>query len=423
LAAGNKGFAFMTVLYITQNGVTDHIGRSQVAPYVLGLASQGYKIHVLSAEKPGQDSLIAQYQQLFDAAGIRWTRVHYRNKPSVVGPAWTQTLMHRAAHRLVKTEGIRLIHCRSFPPALIGYRLKQALGVKYIFDFRDFYADGGMRKTRGLAWLMYRRLKQLEAPMIRNADKVVCLTERAKEVLSQWYLKDVTNAAQRFQVIPCCADFSHFNLMRLSKAEIAYGREKARLQPGDFVLLYLGSLGPDYLLPQMLRLFRQVLAVKPNACFLFVSNNGKELVDCECDLQGIPRNRIRFVSADRNEVPSFIALADISVVFIQADISKVGCSPTKLAELFACNVPVIANSGVGDLDSIISLEKNGSVVVKDFSEAILRTAVEQVIAFKETCTSSIRANNREFALEEGVAHYGSVYSELLTMSEKIEGVR
>jgi len=403
----------MTVLYITQNGVTDHIGRSQVAPYVLGLARLGFRIHVLSAEKPGQHGLVEHYQKLFDSAGIRWTRVHYRNKPSVVGPAWTQALMHRTARRLVISESIRLIHCRSFPPALIAYRLKQTLGIKYIFDFRDFYADGGMQKTYGLAWLMYRRFKQLERPMIQNADKVVCLTERAKEVLANWYLLDVVDFAPRFQVIPCCADFSHFNLMRLVPADIAYGREKAGVQRGDFVLLYLGSLGPDYLLPQMMRLFRQVLIVNPKAFFLFVSNNGKELVDSECDAQGVPRNHIRFISADRNEVPSLIALADLSVVFIKADISKVGCSPTKLAELFACNVPVIANTGVGDLDAIIGLQKNGSVIVKDFSDETLRSAIEEVTAFKKTGTVNIRENSREFALEEGVARYATVYEELL----------
>lgn len=403
----------MTVLYITQNGVTDHIGRSQVAPYVLGLARQGFKIHVLSAEKPGQHALIEQYQKLFDAAGIRWTRVHYRNKPSIIGPAWTQKLMHRAAHRLVISEGIRLIHCRSFPPALIAYRLKQKLGIKYIFDFRDFYADGGLQRTRGIAWLMYRRFKQLERPMIQNADKVVCLTERAKEVLAGWYLPGVANSAQRFQVIPCCADFSHFNLTCLTADDIARGREKARLQRDDFVLLYLGSLGPDYLLPQMMALFRQVLTVRPKACFLFVSNNGKELVESECDAQGVSRERIRFVSADRNEVPSLIAQANLSVVFIKADISKVGCSPTKLAELFACNVPVIANTGVGDLDAIIGLQKNGSVIVKEFTDETLRSAIEQVIALKKTGTVNIRENSREFALEEGVARYATVYQELL----------
>lgn len=403
----------MTILYVTQNGVTDHIGRSQVAPYVLGLARQGFQIHVLSAEKPGHDALIEQYQKLFDSAGVRWTRVRYRNKPWVVGPAWTQMLMQRAARHLVISEGIRLIHCRSFPPALIAYRLKQAFGVKYIFDFRDFYADGGLRKSRGIAWLIYRRFKQLEGPMIRSADKVVCLTERAKEVLISWYLQDVMNAARRFQVIACCADFSHFNLAGLSAADIALARSKAGLQSSDFVLLYLGSLGPDYLLPQMLALFRQVLSVNPQSRFLFVSNNGKDLVDRECDAQGVPRDRIRFVSADRNEVPSLISLAALSVVFIQADISKVGCSPTKLAELFACNVPVIANTGVGDLDTIIDLSKNGSVIVKDFSDNTLRSAIEQVIEFKKCGAVNIRENSREFALEEGVVRYAAVYRELL----------
>ncbi|MBE0623741.1 MAG: glycosyltransferase [Burkholderiales bacterium] len=403
----------MTVLYMTQNGVTDHIGRSQVAPYVLSLARQGFRLHVLSAEKPGQDTLIDKYQQLFDDVGILWTRVRYRNKPQLVGQAFTQVAMRLAAHRIVRQEGIRLIHCRSFPPAVIGHGLKRALGVKYIFDFRDFYVDGGLENRRGLARLAFRRLKRLEGPMIRDADKVVCLTDRAREVLSGWYLSDVHQPERRFRVIPCCADFTHFDAARLTAADLARAREKAGLQPGEFVLLYLGSLGPDYLLPQMVALFRQVLTVQSRARFLFASNNGKELVEAECDAQGVARDAVRFLSADREEIPALIALADLSVVFIRAARSKAGCSPAKLAELFACNVPVIANTGVGDLDNIISLQRNGSVIVHDFSEETLRAAVQQVIRFNETSTVSIRENSREFALEEGVARYAAVYRELL----------
>ena len=41
----------MTILYITEDGITDHIGRAQVAPYLLGLARLGFDIHILSAEK------------------------------------------------------------------------------------------------------------------------------------------------------------------------------------------------------------------------------------------------------------------------------------------------------------------------------------------------------------------------------------
>jgi glycosyltransferase involved in cell wall biosynthesis len=99
------------------------------------------------------------------------------------------------------------------------------------------------------------------------------------------------------------------------------------------------------------------------------------------------------------------------VIFIRADLSKAGCSPTKLAELFACNVPVIANTGVGDMDRIIDLERNGSAIVEDFSEPTLRAAVDEVLAPGHT--THIRENSREFDLEAGVERYAKVYAELL----------
>lgn len=403
----------MSVLYITQNGVTDHIGRSQVAPYVLGLAREGFRIHVLSAEKPGQDALIRQYQQLFDDAAVRWTRVPYRNRPPLMGQAMTQALMKRAAQRIIRQEAIRVVHCRSFPPALIAHQLKPSTGIKYIFDFRDFYADGGLTKAKGLSRLAFRRLKQLEGPMIRQADKVVCLTHRATEVLTDWYLSDDPQAPARFQVIPCCADFEHFNLQRVTPTAQAVARAKAGLEPDAFVLLYLGSLGPDYLLPQMMALFRQLVGLRPNARFLFVSNNGKDLVEAECRAQGVAPECIRFVSADRTDIPAYLSLADLSVVFIRADVSKAGCSPTKLAELFACNVPVVANTGVGDMDQIIDLERNGSVIVHDFSDQTLRHAVLQVLEHRQRVRGGIREQSHEFSLDEGVNRYASVYRELL----------
>ena len=75
------------VLYITQNGVTDHIDRSQVAPYLIGLAQKGFRIHVLSAERSGRDELIARYGRHFALAGAQWTYVPYCMRPSYVGQA------------------------------------------------------------------------------------------------------------------------------------------------------------------------------------------------------------------------------------------------------------------------------------------------------------------------------------------------
>lgn len=402
----------MSVLYITQNGICDHIGQSQVAPYVLSLARAGHAIHVLSAEKPGQDELVAHYQALFDAAGVRWTRVPYRNSPKLIGPFLTQWRLERAARRIISSEPVHALHCRSFPAAVIGHRLKRRLGVSYLFDFRDFYADGGLTKGAALLRPLYRRMKAMEGPMIRDAARIVCLTERARDLLVGWYLPGVPAAAERFAVIPCCADFAHFDPERIAAERIAAARERLGLTPGQTVLLYLGSLGPDYLLPEMIALFAELVRTRPDARFLFVSNNGRELVEAECRAKGIDPDRIIFTSAPRDDVPVMIALATLSVVFIRADLSKAGCSPTKLAELFAMNVPVIANRGVGDLDRIISPECNGSALVGEFSPAELSRAIAEVLDLREKAAVAIRANSSEFDLPAGVATYARVYREL-----------
>ncbi len=401
----------MTILYLSLNGVTDHIGRSQIAPYVLGLAARGYRMHLLSAEKAGRDKLIADYQRCFDRAGVKWTRVRYRNTPPLISTLGVLGGMYLEARRIVKCEAVRVVHCRSHLPATLGRLLKKSQGTKYIFDFRDFWADGGLQTKRFK--FVYRYFKRKEQDLVRDADHVVCLTAPARNLLADRYLADRPEAASAFGVVPCCADFDLFNLANVSEIDRAKARHRAGLQSESCVLLYVGSLGADYLLDEMYKLFRQLLAIRSDAVFLFVANNGQELIERARIERGIPARNVRFVTADRAEVPVFISLADLSVMFIRPGSSKIGCSPTKLAELFACNVPIIANSGVGDLDSILALDRNNSVAVRDFSEETLRKALLDVLHARETSKVDIRANSREFRLETGVGLYAKVYEGLL----------
>ena len=185
--------------------------------------------------------------------------------------------MRAAGCRIVRSESVRVVHCRSFPPALIGWELKRRFGVEFIFDFRDFYADGGIVKARGLKKALSHGLKRVEGPLIRAAAKVVCLTEKAASVLAEWYLADDPKALGRFQVVPCCADFSLFDPSRVSEADLARARAIAGVSPDDFVLLYLGSLGPDYLLDRMMALFVQLMKERSTARFVFLRTTAKSL--------------------------------------------------------------------------------------------------------------------------------------------------
>lgn len=406
------------ILYITQDGITDHIGQAQIAPYLIGLARLGHKIHIVSAEKPGRQALKQKYRAIFDSVGIKWSFVRYANRPPLVSSAVVLWRMHRCAEKVIRREGQRILHCRAYLPLESAVRLKRKYGMKLLLDFRDFWADVGL-ETKPFKFV-FKALKRREPDYINAADEIVTLTERAADILRTWYPNAVGGNRARYHIIPCCADFDHFDPDRVDPAAVEAARARLDLSTEDTILLYLGSLGNDYLLPQMMALFRSLLDLRPRAKFLFLSNNGFDYVDRERAAAGVPPEAIRFTSADRSEVPAYLSLADLSVVFIRPTLSKAGCSPTKLAELFALNIPVVANAGVGDLDQIIALERNGSMIVDDFEPQTLSAALLQVLDRAERKPRSIRSGSLDMSLAEGVRRYARIYERLGSEVPKAE---
>ena len=138
------------VLYITFDGLTDPLGRSQVLPYLVGLAGRGHRITILSCEKPsrlasGEETV----RRICDDAGIAWHHIPYKNRPPVIAHGRTVAWLMREAVQLHGREQFDLTHCRSYVPAMAGLRLKRRFGVPLLFDMRGFWAD---EKVEGGSW-------------------------------------------------------------------------------------------------------------------------------------------------------------------------------------------------------------------------------------------------------------------------------
>jgi len=391
----------MNVLYLSQNGITDHIGQSQVAPYVLGLAARGHRIHLLTAEKPGRDALAADYRRRFDAAGVRWTTIRYHNRPPLIGQLFDLAMMARAALAIAQREKIGAVHCRSHPTMPIGLLVKRRTGARLLFDFRDFWADSNLAHGRFVP--LFRWLKRRERGWVRGADRVVTLTAAAARHLAAEYPDPKVPADIKYSVIPCCADFALFRPMDGSDARTRLG-----IAADATVMIYLGSIGAVYLVPEMMALFAQLSRLRPGAVFLVVCNNGREEVEAAADAAGIPRTDLRIVNAAREEIPGLIAAADLSVALKRADLANLGCSPVKIGETLACGVPVVANAGVGDLDEILSPSVNGSLVLADFTPETMRAGLERVLAGSMT-RAKIRASALALSLQSGVDEFASIY--------------
>lgn len=399
----------MRVLFITHDGLTDHIGQSQVLPYLYGLVSEGFEISIVSAEKPRNAELCHVLASQLESAGIDWHYVSYHNKPPLISTFFDLCRIYFLARTVVCKSTVGLVHCRGFLPMFVGLIVKRLFGIPIIFDFRDFWAD--RRLISSPYKFVYRFFKKREGWMIRSADHIVTLTEKARNILQQAYLSghNLENS-KRFTVIPTCADFSLFDTRGISDAERRATRKDLGISSEDIVLGYLGTIHPDYMPEAIFRTFFALRSIHPNAKFLLVSLTPSNQIMRYAGVHGFDKRDVIVVPATRLDVPRYIAAFDFSVVFIRPDISTAGVSPTKLNELFACNVPVIANAGVGDLDNIIKLDVNDSVLVQDFSQVSLVRAINVILTLIQSPARKGRESSIKYSLVEGVRRYGEVYS-------------
>jgi glycosyltransferase involved in cell wall biosynthesis len=403
-------------LYLSFDGMTDALGRSQVLPYLAGLAAHGHEIRIVSLEKADAwRAGHAAVEAICRESEITWHPLPYRTNPPLLSAAANLRTLRTGAERIYRERPADLLHCRSYPPAVVGLRIKRWSGCPLIFDMRGFWAD---QRREGRRWsdrsilgrLLYRRWKQHEAELICEADHIVALTNAAKDVIEAW---DSYRGAP-ISVIPCCADFELFRPSL--EEEGAETRRELGFGAADPVLVYLGSVGTVYRLRDHVRLFAAIRRRDSKAKMLFVGRVDIDDIMTEAASAGISvgAEDFRVVQAERSEVPKWVSAGDVGTSFYTPTFYSLGVSPTKLAEYLACGVPVIANGHVGDARAILEATVGGHVIA-DFSAGEIERASNAFFELRELDREALRGRARPVLdLSRGIDAYRRIYSDLKT---------
>ena len=401
-------------LYITYDGLTDPLGRSQVLPYLVGLAQRGHRITILSCEKPQRLERDGdRIRQLCADAGIEWVPLKYHKQPLIVSSMIDAAALQRAAIRLHRAEQFDLVHCRSYIPARAGLALKRRLGTKFLFDMRGFWPD---EKIEGDNWNLanplyrtaYRYFKRLESRLLRGADHIVSLTEAGKaQLLTRAEL--ATDPAP-ITVIPCCVDFDHFPLA--TDAPRAVARRTLGIAADAPVLGYLGSLGSWYMGNEMLDFFGAYRSRHPNARFLFVTPDSPDSIRAAAAARGIDRDRLIIRAASREEVPQYMSAADLGIFFIEPVFSKTASSPTKMGEMLALGLPLVTNAGVGDVEALVN-DLGCGVAIHEFNDASYAAALDRLATLPGSALQRRERALACFDVKLGIDRYDSIYRQLI----------
>ncbi|MES2620000.1 MAG: glycosyltransferase [Bacteroidota bacterium] len=404
------------VLYISYDGMTDQLGQSQVIPYLKGLSKKGYQFTLLSFEKPERFKKYAvEISSLLKENNIEWVPLTYIKKPPVLSTMWDVHRMKRRAFQLHREKKFEIVHCRSYLSSLVGLQMKQKFQTKFIFDMRAFYAD---ERVDGRIWnldnpfykFIYRFFKTKEKEFLKEADYVITLTQRARDIIHTW--KEIPAQPIPIQVIPCCSDLELFSERSVDQQALQMLRHRFQLTGNEFVLTYLGSVGTWYMLNEMLDFFKCLLTILPQAKFLFITNDLPADILKKAEAMGISKDAFIISPAERKNVPTYLALSRWSIFFIQPYFSKTGSSPTKQGEIMGMGIPIVCNAGVGDVDSIVA-DTHSGYVLKDFSESTYKAAIEKMQK-EELSKEQIREGAfKYYALEKGVGKYEEVYRRVL----------
>lgn len=404
------------ILFISYDGMTDPLGQSQVIPYLRGLSKHGYTIYLLSCEK--QDAY-AQHKNIvadiLKEASIHWVPLSYTKKPPVLSTLIDVIKLKKAAASIHKNYKIDMVHTRPGIPALVGLWMKKKYNVKFLNDIREFYADsrvdGGIWNKKNILYnYIYQYFKKKEEEQVRHSDGIVCLTYAARDIIQQWpsYNNNIPIAT-----IPCSVDLQLFDEANLDLQEREELKNRYGIQPTDLVVSYLGSIGGWYLTAEMMQFCKQLLDKYANAKFLFISPHLHQHIIATAAQYGIPEKKIIAVKGNRPQIPMLLSLSNFSIFFIKPCYSKLSSSPTKHGELMAMGIPVISNSGVGDVKEIIQ-KYNGGFVVDDFSKESFEQVIEQMNlhSFNKT---TIRAGAFDFySLDNAIDAYIATYKNILT---------
>ena len=404
----------MTVLYITYDGLLDPLGSSQIFPYVKGISKHQGKVVIVSFEKSerllhGKDALLSDLQTY----SIIWKPLRFTKGLGFIGKSWDLSRMYITALIISYKHNIEVVHTRGHPSAQVGLFIKHITKAKFIFDFRGLWVDervdkGGWDLNRSFHRLQYRFFKRVERKLLIQSDHIVVLTNKVVNEI----IKLGATKKSKITVIPCCANYNHFHLS--TETHKINARISLSIPADAFVLGYLGSTGKMYMLDKFFQLFVMATKNRTNCHALLITPDTdrlKQLMN-----RHVTHNLLKHVhikSATHDQVPTLLPAMDVMVSFILPTYARMGASLTKMAECFAVGIPVVANSGVGDVKQIVD-RLDGGWMVDPLSEDGLMETVENLDIISARGGRRLRDVSRPtLGLEFAAKSYQSVYEKLV----------
>jgi glycosyltransferase involved in cell wall biosynthesis len=398
------------ILFVTWDGPQTNYLESLFIPIFSRLNKLGYQFSILQFSWASKEQ-IKYNNEICERAGITYRHITVWRKPSVaIGSMLSALKGSIDIKRAVKDWNIDVLIPRSMLPALATLIAKKSFtDVKLVFDADGLPLDervdfGNANPTS----LIHRFLRDVENQAVIRSEHVITRSQIANNILQN--RAGAGTELNKFSVVTNGRNTELFKLYNSdNRLQV---RNELAVDTDAPILVYAGSLGPQYCIKQMLMLFSEVKMNFPNSKLLILSGDFssfyKNTTGYEHLLDDVITKSLR-----SDEVGKYLSACDLGLAIRQPSFSMQAVAPIKLGEYLLCGLPVVVTKGIGDTQMVepsigYLLPENDNDNIKSSAKWFIKNFMDK--SFDKEIINNVGMSH--FSVESSVQRYHQVLKSL-----------
>lgn len=400
----------MKCLYVTWDAPEAPYLQSLFLPILAGLRAAGIDMEVLQFSWNDPENR-SPAPVACEQHGIRYRRVNVFRGASGLGPFVSAIRGAQRIRSLVRTQRFDAVLARSTMPALATLIAARRSDITLAFDADglplDERVDFAGRDPRSF---QQRLLRDVETQMLLRARAVLVRTAAAREIMIA--RAGAGSDPSKFRIVLNGRDQKMFIPQDQPRREEV--RKQLQVDKSALLLTYAGSLGPQYGLTDMLRLTEALREFHPRVHLLLITGTPDTAMAAVAAEFPSLAQLVTAISAPPNEVPRYLAAADIGLAFRAKSFSMQGVAPIKIGEYLLCGLPIVGTAGIGDIN--LAVEEGVFFAVQTGNPQEIRAAAQwcvQTAGARTELSPKARAVGIDrFSLEAAVESYRAALAPL-----------
>lgn len=328
------------ILFLGYWGANDGLSQATISPHLSILSEMALvdKIYYVSMERGNEENFKSSFSD-------KIVHCPYYTGTGLLSKAKDFLFLPIILIRLIKSKNISILIARSSLAGGIGYLATRMLRIPYFVESFEPHAQYMLEAN---VWkkssLSYQVARFLEKKQLSTASGIFPVSNAyARDLESNYPMQWISTA-------PCAVNNSVFKFSVRQREAI---RTEYDIPTESIVGIYVGKFGGNYLNEEAFDFFSIAFDEISGFFLIILCPENHEFISRKLSTKGVSESKFIVTSTSHDRVSGYLSAADFGFALYKPGKSKRAISSIKVGEYWACGLPVVITTGIGDEDQIL----------------------------------------------------------------------